>query len=120
MYMIVIFVLCAIGVMFYSFQAVNILLTFETKIFNSYRSKLVSKKIQMAMTTREQCRDRELFMSQAGAQPGGSKGSADPPEMSGGARFGNGARFGGGARFDINHAFLVFFCGGPPAPKLLQ
>ena len=80
MYMIVIFILCAIGVMFYSFQAVNILLTFETKIFNSYRSKLVSKKIQMAMTTREQCRDRELFMSQAGAQPGGSKGSADPPK----------------------------------------
>ena len=52
-----------------------------------------------------------------GCNQGGSKGSADPPEMPGGARFGSGARFGGGARFDINHAF---FCGGPPAPKLLQ
>ena len=46
---------------------------------------------------------------------GGSKGSADPPEISGGARigggarFGDGARFGGGARSDINHAFIYFF-----------
>ena len=48
---------------------------------------------------------------------GGSKGSADPPEMPGGARFGSGARFGGGARFDINHAFFSFFFVGA---RLLQ
>ena len=47
-----------------------------------------------------------LWRPHPGAQPGGSKGSADPPpEMSGGARFGS------GARFDINHAFLVFLWG---------
>ena len=51
-----------------------------------------------------------------GRNQGESKGSADPPEMSGGARFGDGARFGGGARFDIDHTFLW----GPPAPKLLH
>ena len=52
-------------------------------------------------------------------QGGGSKGSADPPEMSGGVRFADGARFAAGPALTSTMLFNFLFV-SPPAPKLLQ
>ena len=53
----------------------------------------------------------------AGAQPGGSKGSADPPEMSEGARIGGGARFGDGAALTSTMLLYIYFWWGPARCK---